>query len=362
VNLKELDLEENAMLVTLPAVHGLSELEKLKLVRFPLIESAVSLPAHLKKLHLEDNTKLDTLLAWSDLPYLEKLYLIGLPLLESVGALPAYLKELAFDDNAKLDTLPALKGLSNLQKLNVTRLPLLKALGALPANLRKLIITGNDALASITELGSLTRLYKLWLDTTYCVLGASGASVTYSSSDGSTFELRTCPPPPSPSSPSASQPQQRQPTSGSPAPVPSPAIRNEPRIEVSAKVTVGGTVDEWSPESGRRAMFEKARADVLGAPCIVESVKAGSVVIAFVVVQYATSYKDSTSVAVKLGDPATLTAFAAQVASATGQTVESNPSVTKASAFTADGGVSGANTLSAGQICSSRVRSVPHAV
>jgi hypothetical protein len=100
---------------------------------------------------------------------------------------------------------------------------------------------------------------------------------------------------------------------------------------------------------------------VLGAPCIIESVKAGSVVVSFVVVQYAASYTDTMPVAAKLGDPTMLAAFAEQVATATGKAVESTPSVTKATAVTVVGGVSRAEdvvtTLSAGQVAGAVIAS-----
>jgi hypothetical protein len=100
---------------------------------------------------------------------------------------------------------------------------------------------------------------------------------------------------------------------------------------------------------------------VLGAPCIIESVTAGSVVVSSVVVQYAASHTDTTPVAAKLGDPTVLAAFAEQVAAATGKTVESTPSVTKATAITVVGGVARAEndvtTLGAGQVAGAVIAS-----
>jgi hypothetical protein len=134
-------------------------------------------------------------------------------------------------------------------------------------------------------------------------------------------------PPPSPPSPPPPSPSPPPP---SPSPTKGP-IKDEPRIEVAALVTVGGSVDDWTVASGRRSSFEGVCDEVLGAPCYTTNVTAGSVVIAFTVVQYVKDYKDAVSVTNKLADPAVLAAFSAKVKEATGFAVESSVQVVKVS-------------------------------
>jgi hypothetical protein len=108
-------------------------------------------------------------------------------------------------------------------------------------------------------------------------------------------------------------------------------IRLEPRIEVVARVTMGGSVGDWSAASGLRESFERECGRVLNAPCFIDSVAAGSVVIAFRVVQYASTYTDETPIVDKLRDPAVVSAFETAIEGATGLPVESSLAVVSTS-------------------------------
>ncbi|KAH0463422.1 hypothetical protein IEQ34_008004 [Dendrobium chrysotoxum] len=146
-SLKDLDLSDLEALQCLPSSLSISSLERLHLIRIPLLKSLPDLP-----------------------PDLTYLFVDNVPQLQLLPNIPASLKVLNLSGLEALQFLPSSLPISSLKRLHLTGIPLLKSLPDLPPSLESLSVKNVPQLQLLPNIpASLEKLDLSDLEALQCL-------------------------------------------------------------------------------------------------------------------------------------------------------------------------------------------------
>ncbi|KAH0452506.1 hypothetical protein IEQ34_019805 [Dendrobium chrysotoxum] len=146
-SLEELNLSNLEALQFLPSSLSIYSLERLDLIRIPLLKSLPDLP-----------------------PGLKYLFIDNVPQLQLLSNIPTSLKHLYLSDLGALQCLPSSLSISSLERLHLIRIPLLKSLPDLPPSLESQSVDNVPQLQLLPNIpASLHTLYLSDLEALRCL-------------------------------------------------------------------------------------------------------------------------------------------------------------------------------------------------